>query len=93
MSTDGYTNSSKQASTRIASFYQRTLDIALRYQRITIGVFFATMALTVGDGHRNPQRLLPDPGHRDDLGLHAEARTGHLARGDDAADARNWATS
>jgi HAE1 family hydrophobic/amphiphilic exporter-1 len=26
--------------------YQRTLDVALRYQRITLGVFFATMGLT-----------------------------------------------
>jgi hydrophobe/amphiphile efflux-1 (HAE1) family protein len=30
----------------IASFYERTLDVVLRHQRITIGVFFATMALT-----------------------------------------------
>jgi HAE1 family hydrophobic/amphiphilic exporter-1 len=29
------------------SFYRRTLDIVLRHQAITLGVFFATMALTV----------------------------------------------
>jgi len=29
------------------SFYRRTLDIVLRHQRITIAVFFATLALTV----------------------------------------------
>jgi hydrophobe/amphiphile efflux-1 (HAE1) family protein len=28
------------------SFYQRTLDVALRHKQITLGVFFATMALT-----------------------------------------------
>ena len=28
------------------SFYQRTLDVVLRHQAITLGVFFATMALT-----------------------------------------------
>jgi HAE1 family hydrophobic/amphiphilic exporter-1 len=30
----------------LASFYRRTLDIVLRHQAITLGVFFATMALT-----------------------------------------------
>jgi hydrophobe/amphiphile efflux-1 (HAE1) family protein len=29
------------------SFYRRTLDVVLRYQAITLGVFFATLALTV----------------------------------------------
>jgi HAE1 family hydrophobic/amphiphilic exporter-1 len=29
------------------SFYQRTLDVVLRHQPITLGVFFATLALTV----------------------------------------------
>src|SRR6476620_719838 len=31
----------------MASFYRRTLDVVLRHQAITLGVFFATMALTV----------------------------------------------
>src|SRR5262249_29591871 len=31
----------------LLSGYRRTLDIALRHQAITLGVFFATMALTV----------------------------------------------
>ena len=31
----------------LISFYRRTLDIALRWQRVTISIFFATMALTV----------------------------------------------
>ena len=56
------------------SFYRRTLDIVLRHQRITLGVFFATMALTVVHGHPDPEGLLPDPGHRDDLGLRRSAR-------------------
>ena len=30
----------------LLSFYQRTLDVVLRHQAITLGVFFATMALT-----------------------------------------------
>src|SRR5262249_59200944 len=29
------------------AFYRRTLDIVLRHQAITLGVFFATLALTV----------------------------------------------
>jgi multidrug efflux pump subunit AcrB len=29
------------------SFYQRTLDVALRHQPITLGIFFATLVLTV----------------------------------------------
>ncbi|MBO0753915.1 MAG: efflux RND transporter permease subunit, partial [Bradyrhizobiaceae bacterium] len=31
---------------RLLSFYQRTLDVVLRHQAITLSVFFATMALT-----------------------------------------------
>jgi len=33
--------------TAMISFYRRTLDIVLRHQAITLGVFFSTMALTV----------------------------------------------
>ena len=33
--------------TAMISFYRRTLDIVLRHQAITLGVFFATMALTI----------------------------------------------
>src|SRR5882757_10703343 len=43
----------------IASFYRRTLDIALRHQRITIGVFFATMALTVVMAIEIPKGFFP----------------------------------
>jgi HAE1 family hydrophobic/amphiphilic exporter-1 len=43
----------------IASFYQRTLDIALRHQRITIGAFFATMALTVAMAIEIPKGFFP----------------------------------
>ena len=35
------------ASTPCCRFYRRTLDVVLRHQAITLGVFFATMALTV----------------------------------------------
>src|SRR5262249_4011972 len=41
------------------SFYQRTLDVALRYQRITIGVFFATMALTLFMAIQIPKGFFP----------------------------------
>ena len=41
------------------SFYRRTLDIALRHQRITLGVFFATMALTVVMAIQIPKGFFP----------------------------------
>jgi hydrophobe/amphiphile efflux-1 (HAE1) family protein len=43
----------------IVSFYRRTLDIALRYQRITIGVFFATLALTLVLAIEIPKGFFP----------------------------------
>jgi HAE1 family hydrophobic/amphiphilic exporter-1 len=43
----------------IASFYRRTLDIALRHQRVTIGVFFATLALTVFMAVEIPKGFFP----------------------------------
>jgi HAE1 family hydrophobic/amphiphilic exporter-1 len=43
----------------MAAFYERTLDIVLRHQRITIGVFFATMALTVVMAIQIPKGFFP----------------------------------
>ncbi len=43
----------------LVSFYQRTLDIALRYQRVTISVFFITMALTVFLAIEIPKGFFP----------------------------------
>ncbi len=43
----------------IASFYKRTLDVALRHQRITIGVFFGTMALTLAMAIEIPKGFFP----------------------------------
>jgi HAE1 family hydrophobic/amphiphilic exporter-1 len=43
----------------MAAFYERTLDIVLRHQRITIGVFFATMALTVALAIQIPKGFFP----------------------------------
>jgi hydrophobe/amphiphile efflux-1 (HAE1) family protein len=43
----------------LSSFYERTLDIVLRHQRITIGVFFATMALTVVLAIQIPKGFFP----------------------------------
>ena len=40
-------------------FYRRTLDIVLRHQRITLGVFFATMALTVVLAIQIPKGFFP----------------------------------
>jgi len=41
------------------SFYQRTLDVVLRHQAITLGVFFATMALTVVMTFQIPKGFFP----------------------------------
>jgi hydrophobe/amphiphile efflux-1 (HAE1) family protein len=41
------------------AFYRRTLDIALRHRRITLGVFFATMALTVVMAVQIPKGFFP----------------------------------
>ena len=43
----------------LTSFYQGTLDMVLRHQRITIGVFFATMALTVVLAIEIPKGFFP----------------------------------
>jgi hydrophobe/amphiphile efflux-1 (HAE1) family protein len=45
--------------TGMASFYQRTLDIVLRHQAITLCVFFATMALTVVMALQIPKGFFP----------------------------------
>jgi multidrug efflux pump subunit AcrB len=41
------------------SFYRRTLDVVLRHQAITLGVFFATMALTVVMAIQIPKGFFP----------------------------------
>jgi hydrophobe/amphiphile efflux-1 (HAE1) family protein len=41
------------------SFYQRTLDIVLRHQPITLGVFFATMAVTGAMLYYTPKGFFP----------------------------------
>jgi hydrophobe/amphiphile efflux-1 (HAE1) family protein len=41
------------------SFYRRTLDIVLRHQAITLGVFFATMALTAVMAVQIPKGFFP----------------------------------
>ncbi len=43
----------------MAGFYRRTLDIVLRHQAITLGVFFATMALTVVMAIEIPKGFFP----------------------------------
>ena len=68
------------------SGYRRTLDVVLRHQAITLGVFFATMALTGLSGDRDAEGLLPDPGHRPDHRRFG-GRAGGFAGGDDAAAA------
>ena len=44
MNTAAFTAPSKAVFDAMLSFYRRTLDIVLRHQPITLGVFFATMA-------------------------------------------------
>jgi multidrug efflux pump subunit AcrB len=41
------------------SFYRRTLDIALHHQPLTLGVFFATMALTIVMALQIPKGFFP----------------------------------
>ena len=60
-------------------FYERTLDIALRFRFITLMVFFATVALTVGALRHHSQGLLPDPGHRHHHRHHRRG-AGHVLR-------------
>jgi hydrophobe/amphiphile efflux-1 (HAE1) family protein len=43
----------------LASFYRRTLDVVLRHQAITLGVFFGTMALTVVMAIQIPKGFFP----------------------------------
>ena len=43
----------------LIGFYRRTLDIALRFQFITLMVFLATVALTVLSVRHHPQGVLP----------------------------------
>jgi hydrophobe/amphiphile efflux-1 (HAE1) family protein len=43
----------------LVSFYRRTLDVALHWQRVTITVFFATMALTVFMAIQIPKGFFP----------------------------------
>ncbi len=69
------------------SFYRRTLDIVLRHQPITLGVFFATMVLTLVLAYFNSQGFLPDPGYRDAPGLR-RGRAGDFTERDDAAAAQ-----
>ena len=45
--------------TGMISFYRRTLDIVLRHQAITLGVFFATMALTIVIAIEIPKGFFP----------------------------------
>ena len=45
--------------TALVNFYQRTLDVVLRHQAITLGVFFATMALTVVMAIEIPKGFFP----------------------------------
>ena len=69
------------------SFYRRTLDIVLRHQRDHARRVLRHHGADRGHGDPDPEGLLPDPGHRHDLGLR-RGGAGHLARGDDAADAQ-----
>ena len=44
---------------RMLAFYQRTLDVVLRHQAITLGAFFATMALTAAMMYYTPKGFFP----------------------------------
>ena len=73
--------------------YRRTLDIALRFQFITLLVFFATVALTVVPLHHHPEGLLPAAGHRrGQLGITEGAQDISFKEMIEASS-RSWPTS
>src|SRR5206468_9323891 len=43
----------------LVSAYRRTLDVVLRHQAITLGVFFATLALTIAMAIQIPKGFFP----------------------------------
>jgi HAE1 family hydrophobic/amphiphilic exporter-1 len=43
----------------LLSFYRRTLEVVLRHQAVTLGVFFATMALSAGMMVQMPKGFFP----------------------------------
>src|SRR5258708_34089226 len=45
----------------LLSLYKRTLDVVLPHQAITLGAFFATMALTMSTTVQIPMASLPIP--------------------------------
>ncbi len=67
------------------SGYRRSLDIVLRHQPVVLGVFFATLGLTVVSRDRGAERFLPNPGYRADLGRFASVPGGVSAAHDAAA--------
>ena len=64
----------------------RSLDVVLRFRFLTLLVFIATIALTVGALHQDAEGLLPAGRHRPDLRRHPR-RARHLVRGDEGAAA------
>src|SRR5258708_39868284 len=48
----------------LLSGYRHTLDGVLRHRAITLGVFFATLALTVVMAVSKPKGFFPPPGNR-----------------------------
>ena len=72
-------------STAMLRFYERTLDVALRFRFITLLVFLATVSVTRAALRHHPQGVLPDPGYRHHHRHHRRGaghllpRDGHLA--------------
>ena len=71
--------SSSAASTALLGGYTRGLDFVLRHQRVTLLVFFATVAATVVLYVDRSQGLLPAAGHRHHR-RPLRGRAGHLVR-------------
>ena len=61
--------------------YRRTLDVALRFQFITLMVFLRHLGPDRVHVHGNPEGLLPAAGHRRAV-WHDAGRAGHLVRRD-----------
>jgi HAE1 family hydrophobic/amphiphilic exporter-1 len=55
---------SERAFDALLHAYERGLDLVMRHQRITLGVFFATLALSVFLFVIIPERLFPAAGYR-----------------------------
>ena len=70
----------RRSSTASIAFYERTLEMVLEHQPLTLAVAVATLVVTIAPLRRHPEGLLPRPGHRRDPGHLGGAAVGVLRR-------------